>query len=167
MDRRADRLELMPITLAEARRFIALHHRHNKPPVGWKVGVGLAVDGQLVGVGVLSRPVARKLAAQEPRTIEITRVCTVGDKNANSRLYGALCRAAAALGYTAAVTYTLEEESGASLRAAGFRLEGQATTRPDQTWDMPSRPRVQTNLLGEETIPVGPKLRWRRSLVAA
>lgn len=164
MDSDTDRLELVPVTLGEARKFVALHHRHNKPPVGWKVGVGLALGGELVGVGILSRPVARKLATQEPRTIEITRVCTTGARNANSRLYGALCRAAAALGYTAAVTYTLEEESGASLRAAGFALEGPATTRADQTWDMPSRPRVQTNLLGEETIPMGPKLRWRRTL---
>jgi hypothetical protein len=164
MDSLPDRLELVPVTLAQARRFVAEHHRHNKPPVTWRVGVGLARAGELVGVGILGTPVARKLAQAEPRTIEITRVCTVGDKNANSRLYGALCRAAAALGYTAAITYTLEEESGASLLAAGFVSEGLATTRPGQTWNMPTRPRVELNLLGEETTPPGPKIRWRRSL---
>lgn len=157
-------MELVPIDLQTARAFVGKHHRHNRPPVGWRIGVGLANgDGELVGVGILSRPVARKLAQAEPRTIEIIRVCTVGDKNANSRLYGALCRAAAALGYTAAVTYTLVSESGASLKAAGFECEGEAS-RPGHHWDMPTRPRQQTNLFGEEQTPTAAKLRWRRRL---
>lgn len=158
-------LELVNIDLAEARRFVASHHRHNRPPRGWKVGVGLARGGELVGVGILSRPVAPKLALAEPRTVEIVRVCTLGDRNANSRLYGALCRAAAALGYKSAVTYTLASESGASLRAAGFELDGEAS-RPGHTWNSATRPRVELNLFGEEQTPTGAKLRWRRRLAA-
>lgn len=158
-------LELVPVTLAEARRFVAAHHRHNGPPLTWRFGVGLADgDGALVGVALAGNPVARKLAQAEPRTVEVTRVCTVGDRNANSRLYGAICRAAAALGFTSAVTYTLDSESGSSLRAAGFLPDGPATTRPGQTWAMPSRPRVETNLFGEPTTPDEPKTRWRRNL---
>jgi hypothetical protein len=158
------RLELVPITLAEARLFIATHHRHAPRLVGWKVGVGIS-NGELRGVAVLSRPVARKLQAAEPRTIEIVRVCTLGDRNANSRLYGAACRAAAALGYTAAVTYTLESENGSSLRAAGFTADAEPRgARGGQTWNMPTRPRYETDLFGDPVAAPGPKVRWRREL---
>lgn len=158
-------IELVPVDLATARRFIADHHRHNPRTSGWKWGVGLHLDGDLVGVAMASRPVSPKLQAAEPRTLEIIRVCTLGHQNANSRLYGALCRAAKALGYLSAITYTLESESGASLLAAGFVCEGPAGGRPGQTWNVQSRPRVEFNLLGEATTPHDePKLRWRRDL---
>lgn len=161
-------IELVPVTLTEARRFVATHHRHSRPPVTWRVGVGLADDGHLVGVAILGSPVSRKVMAAEPRTIEITRVCTLGDKNANTRLYGAACRAAAALGYTSAITYTLESEGGSSLRAAGFRCERAAGARVGQTWNVQTRPRVEVNLLGEAMTPTAePKLLWRRDLVPA
>lgn len=134
---------------------------------GWKCGVGLAREGDLVGVGVLSRPRSPKIQQREPRTIEVVRVCTLGDKNANTRLYGALCRAAANLGYLSVITYTLESESGSSLLAAGFVCEGAAGGRPGQTWNVQTRPRVEFNLLGEPTTPTDePKLRWRRAVTA-
>jgi hypothetical protein len=156
-------LDLVPIDLIDARRFIREHHRHNPETTGWRVGVGLS-NGELRGVAVLSRPVAPKVANAEPRTAEIIRVCTVGDKNANSRLYGAMCRAAAALGYLSVITYTRPDESGASLKASGFVLdEGEYGSRPGQL----RRPgaSVQVNLLGEsEPDTSGPKLRWRRNL---
>lgn len=157
--------ELVPVTLTEARRFIAEHHRHNGAPVTWRFGVGLARGGRLVGVATAGRPVSPKVAAAEPRTVEVARVCTLGDKNANTRLYGAICRAAAALGFTSAITYTLESEGGASLRAAGFVCEGVYGARVGQTWNVASRPRYEENLLGERTITSDePKLRWRRAL---
>jgi len=157
-------LDLVPVDLTQARAFVASHHRHNEAAQGWRFGVGLAIDGELRGVAMVGRPVAPALAAREPRTVEITRVCTLGDRNANSRLYGAACRMAASGGYVSAISYTLEEESGASLRAAGFTCEGAAGARTGQTWNSPSRPRVEENLFGETRIPEGPKLRWRRWL---
>jgi len=75
----AVRLELVPVTLTEARRFVGLHHRHNRPPQGWKWGVGLARNTEIVGVGIIGRPISREIQTSEPRTLEITRVCTVGD----------------------------------------------------------------------------------------
>lgn len=160
--------ELIPVTLAVARRFVAEHHRHNGPPTGWAFGVGLTSDGVLVGVAMAGRPVSPKIAGAEPRTVEVTRVCTLGQKNANTRLYGAICRAAAALGYLSAITYTLESEGGSSLLAAGFVCEGSAGARPGQTWNVVSRARVEVNLFGEPTIPnVEAKLRWRRDLAPA
>jgi hypothetical protein len=38
-------------------------------------------------------------------------------------LYAAARRAAAAMGYVRVITYTQEGESGASLRAAGYRVD--------------------------------------------
>ena len=111
-------LEVVPITLKEACAFIATHHRHNKPPRGWKFGVGLRHGHQLVGVAAAGRPVARLF--DDGLTLEVNRTCTDGTPNANSMLYGAIWRAAKAMGYRRCITYTQAEETGASLRAAGW-----------------------------------------------
>lgn len=158
-------LELVPIDLKTAKRFIREHHRHNPKITGWRVGVGLS-NGELRGVAVLARPISIEVARREPRTAEIIRVCTLGDKNANSRLYGAICRAAAALGYTAAITYTRPDESGASLRAAGFTPdEGEYGSRVGQGWHSA---RIQPQTLWDDAHDTsGPKIRWRRHLGAS
>lgn len=155
------KLELRPIVRDRARVFVGQHHRHNGPPLGWMFGVGLFAGEELVGVGFASRPVARAL--DDGMTIELTRVCTLGQRNACSMIYGALCRAAAALGYHRAITYTLVEEGGASLRASGFREDASLGERP--SWSCPSRPREQADMFGNERRPTGPKIRWRRDLV--
>lgn len=155
-------LQLVPITLTAARRFVFEYHRHNFPPQGWLFGVGVQNGGSgLAGVAVVSRPVARAL--QDGRTVEITRSATDGTKNANSKLYAALCRAAAALGYTKAITYTLVSESGASLRAAGFTIE--AGPLPVRSWaEQSGRARYEANLLGERVSPDEERYRWGRRL---
>jgi hypothetical protein len=110
--------QIVPITLREARAFIAEHHRHNKPSVGWKFGIGLRLDGCLVGVAMAGRPVSRHF--DDGLTLEVNRTCTDGTHNANSMLYGAVWRAAKAMGYLRCITYTQADESGASLRAVGW-----------------------------------------------
>ena len=112
------RPHVVPITLRAARDFIAQHHRHSKPPVGWKFGLGLQVGESLVGVATAGRPVARHY--DDGKTLEVNRTCTDGTRNANSMLYGAVWRAAKAMGYVRCITYTQHDESGASLRAAGW-----------------------------------------------
>jgi hypothetical protein len=114
-------MNIVPITLREAKAFILQHHRHNKPPRGWKFGVGLSAGDKLVGVATAGRPVAKEIQKREPLTLEVNRTCTDGTRNANSMLYGAVWRAARAMGYRRAITYTQADECGASLRAAGFR----------------------------------------------
>lgn len=111
-------LEVIPITLREACAFIATHHRHNKPPRGWKFGVGLRHGHKLVGVATAGRPVAR--AFDDGLTLEVNRTCTDGTPHANSMLYGAVWRAAKAMGYRRCITYTQADETGVSLRAAGW-----------------------------------------------
>lgn len=148
------------MTLKDAKAFVGRHHRHNKPPVGWLFGNGLEVDGKLVGVAVAGRPVARSL--DKPGNVEITRVCTLGDRNANSRLYGAILRAAKSLGYQRAYTYTLQSESGSTPRAVGFEIDAELKARP--TWNCAKRQRVQVDLFGHETRPPEQKIRWVKDL---
>ena len=98
--------------------------------------MGVSVDGKLVGVAIAGRPVARKL--DEGKTLEVLRVCTDGTPNANSFLYGRVKRIAALMGYSKVITYTLQEQSGASLRAVGARIIGQMQPKE---WSVPSRSR--------------------------
>lgn len=149
----------MPLTLAEARAFVALHHRHNEPPAGHRFSIGLRKDGELVGCVIVGRPVARM--ANDGYTAEVLRVTTTGDRNACSRLYGAACRAAFAMGYRRVITYTLDSESGSSLRAAGFREDGRTKA---EEWQHSSGPRAldRLRLFDPPKMPTGPKVRWLR-----
>lgn len=129
---------VVPITLRQARAFVAQHHRHSRPPRGWKFGVGLRDAAEvLVGVATAGRPVARLL--DDGLTIEVNRTCTDGTRNANSALYGAVWRAAKAMGYRRGITYTQGGETGASLRAAGWVKVKDLPALPG--WDRPGRPR--------------------------
>lgn len=120
----SDMLELTPITLKEANAFVALHHRHHRPVTGHKFSIGCSIRGELVGVAIVGRPVSRYL--DDGFTLEVNRLCTTGEKNACSFLYAAAWRAAQAMGYRKIITYTLASESGASLRAAGWKCAGLA-----------------------------------------
>jgi hypothetical protein len=141
-----------PVSLKFAQEFVRQHHRHNKPPVGHKFSVGLYDGDRCVGVATAGRPVARAL--DDGLTLEVVRTCTDGTRNANSMLYGAIVRAATALGYRKCVTYTQHGESGASLRGAGWMVA--AELPPRKGWDAPSRPRDDIGSAG-----VG-RTRWER-----
>jgi hypothetical protein len=152
-------LAIVPITLPEANAFVAEHHRHHKPVPGAKFCVAVAdiADnvGRIVGVAIVGRPIARML--DDGWTLEVNRTCTDGTKNANSMLYGACRRACFALGYRKIITYTLPEEGGGSLTAAGWRCMGEAG---GGTWNRPGkRPRVDTH-------PLQTKIKWEISLDA-
>jgi hypothetical protein len=142
---------LSPVTLREANSFVELNHRHHKRVRGCLFCVGIS-DNELVrGVAIIGRPVSRML--DDGWTAEVTRVCTDGVKNGCSMLYGAAWRAARALGYQRLITYTLTDESGISLRAAGWICIGQAG---GGSWNREARPRVDTH-------PTQKKLRWERA----
>lgn len=142
-------LELCPITLREAYAYVDAHHRHHRSPQGALFAIAVS-DGEVVrGVAIVGRPVAR--GNDDGYTVEVTRLCTDGARNACSMLYRASWRAARAMGYRRCVTYTLADENGASLRGAGFRCVGQ--TRGG-SWSCRVRPRVDTH-------PIQGKLRWQ------
>jgi len=140
-------LRVVPIEFGPACDFVEAWHRHNRPPLRVKFQLGVANDDDvLVGVAMVGRPVARML--QDGLTLEVVRTATDGTPNANSLLYGASWRAAKALGYRRLVTYTQAEESGASLRAAGWRVVAERPARPG--WNMPSRPRDGSTYLSTQ-----------------
>jgi len=141
----------VPCELGEANAFVKQHHRHHQPVPGHKFSLAAVLLEKVVGVAIVGRPVARRI--DDGWTLEVNRVATDGTPNACSALYGAARRACFALGYRKLVTYTLASESGSSLRGAGWRLLGAATSRVGQGWSVKSRPRVDKH-------PLQAKLKW-------
>lgn len=141
-------LSIVPIDFDEACAFVRQYHRHHIPPIGHKFSVGVSAEGEIHGVAIAGRPVARHL--DDGWTLEVLRVATDGMKNACSALYAACWRVARALGYRRLITYTLDTEPGTSLVAAGWRCIGKAG---GGSWSVPSRPRVDKH-------PTQGKFRW-------
>lgn len=140
-------LALQPIEFDEACEFIDRHHSHHVRPQGWKFGVAVNDGSQIVGVAIAGRPVARHY--DDGWTLEVTRCCTDGTKNAASMLYAGLWRAAKALGYKRLITYTLASEAGTSLLAAGWRVIGQSK---GGTWNRVGRFRIDKHPTGQKTL---------------
>ena len=142
-------LQLIPMHFDEDAAFVAQHHRHHQPPLSHKFSIGIAAAGEVVGVAIVGRPVARH--CDDGWTLEVLRVAVLeGVKNGCSMLYGAAWRAARAMGYRRLITYVLSSEPGTSLRAAGWREIGVAG---GGSWSRPSRPRV-------DRAPLQQKIRW-------
>jgi hypothetical protein len=137
-------LRIVPVRFRDACGFVAEHHRHHKPPVGMKFCLGVAAGEKLVGVAIVGRPVARH--HDNGQTLEVNRTATDGTQNVNSMLYGAAWRAAKALGYTRLITMNQEGETGASLRAAGWRIVAERPAH--KGWDVPSRARPNDQTAG-------------------
>ena len=103
-------------------------------------------------MAIIGRPVARYL--DDGWTLEVNRCCTDGTRNACSMLYAAAWRAARAMGYKRLVTYIMESENGASLRAAGWKCVGQAG---GLRWTGKRRPEV-------DLYPAQMKIRFEREV---
>lgn len=146
------RLKIAPCTVKAALAIVQTWHRHLPELQGGLFAARcMGEDGALLGVAVAGNP---SRAWQDTGRIVIARVATEGAENACSCLYGALCRAAKALGYREAWTYTLSDEPGTSLRAAGFMDMGMTD---GGEWNRPSRPRNAAKRSE-------PKRRWLRKL---
>jgi hypothetical protein len=145
-------LELVPVTRDQAADFIAAHHRrHRRRPAGWRFGVGLERGGALIGVAWAGRPTG---PGHPATTLELQRVAVRISRNAATRLAGAVARAGKALGFRRLISFTALEEDGASLRAAGFQVDGRTAGghRGRQ-----GRPRASSE-------DPAPKVRWARDL---
>jgi hypothetical protein len=149
---------LVPITLREANRFVEQFHRHNGRTSrdGGKFAIGVEAempDGSrtMVGVAIVGRPLSRRL--MDGFTAEVLRVCVSPEatKNACSILYAACWRAWRAMGGRRLITYTLQTESGASLRGAGWKVIAECSP---QTWNRPGRLRDWQPIYGQA------KFRW-------
>jgi hypothetical protein len=131
-------LTAVPIDLREAREFVRNFHRHNAAPVGGKFAIGASDGEQLVGVAIVGRPVGRH--ADNGQTLEVTRCCVTdtAPKGSCSFLYARSWTATKAMGYRRLITYTLQSESGASLRGAGWKIVAELEPRDPKNWQ--SRP---------------------------
>ena len=148
------RLRVVPCTQENAKIFITAHHRHHRPSLRQIANIAVVDETGLVrGVAALGRPVARRL--DDGQTLEVSRVATDGCKNACSALLGAARRVAFALGYRRIYTYTLPSEGGASLRGAGWILDGK-TKGGNWVRSKNSHGSKRRN----NDHPTGPKLRW-------
>ena len=118
-------MTIRPCTYKEAADYVNAVHRHHNASVGGKFALKLTDDdGEIHGVAMCGRPVARHY--DDGLTLEINRVATDGTRNACSQLYGACVRVARAMGYKRVITYTLKTEPGSSLRASNFVYDGEA-----------------------------------------
>jgi hypothetical protein len=146
----------MHTELAQANAFVTMLHRHHKPVTGHRFSIA-AYDVEnpergTVGVAIVGRPVARM--TDQFNTVEVLRLCSNGDKNVCSFLYGAAARAADALGYFKIQTFILESEPGTSLKAAGW-VRGHTTAGGDGWQSRPGR---------DKTQPTEPKVLWYKVL---
>ena len=138
-------MRIRPCTLDQANKLVALWHRHHKPVVGHRFSIAAEKDGEVVGAAIIGRPVAPK--TDQYRTAEVTRLVTNGHKNACSFLYGAAARIAREMGFDAIQTFILDDETGMSLRAAGWSFVGMSNgkdgwqNRPGRRTDQPTVPK--------------------------
>lgn len=146
-------LRAVPVTLADANEFVRQFHRHHQPVVGHRFSIGCAIDGKLVGVAIVSRPVARK--TDQYRIAEVTRLCTDGTKNACSFLYALAARLTKEMGFDRIQTFILDCEPATTLKAAGWAFDG-LTDSATASWHTRSKRR--------DDQPQGTKQRWVKNL---
>jgi hypothetical protein len=153
------KLTHQPISLKTAQTFITEHHRHNKAPRGHKYSVAAVWDGEIVGVVIVGRTIARKL--DDGFTVEVLRCCVRdgAPRNTPSYLYGISRRIWQAWGGKKVITYNLQSESGDSLRGAGFVLSAK-TRGTAKGWDRKKRSRANAPIYAE------PKNRWEAALAS-
>ena len=144
----------VPLYLAEANAFVKKHHRHSRPVVGHRFSIGAMAHDSLVGVAIVGRPIARML--QDGFTAEVLRTCTIpiAPKGTNSFLYAHCWQAWRAMGGLKLITYTLQSESGASLRGAGWKIVAEVKAGEGRQWSRPQRPRELREIYEQQ------KFRW-------
>lgn len=150
------KLIVIPLELEEANRVVSAWHRHHQPTVGHRFSLGVVDNSNIVhGAIIVGRPVAR-LAGDPRDVLEVTRLVSDGTKNVCSMLYSAAARAGREMGYTMIQTYILaDEETGTSLKASGWMLDGMVKGRQWKHTDGKSRRTDQ---------PTGDKSRWAKRL---
>lgn len=149
-------ISAVPMTITEACKFVTNFHRHNKAPQGGLFAVGASDGNSLIGVAIVGRPVARNL--DDGNTVEVIRCCVLDNapKGSCSFLYARCWKASKALGWSKMITYTLQKESGSSLKGAGWKIVAELKANNAGGW---------TNRPGREWQPVvgQSKLRWEVS----
>ena len=149
----AKNLKIVPLSLKEANEFVTKYHRHNKKCQGHKFSLGAIFKNELVGVVIVGRPVSRRL--DNKLTLEISRNCVLDNapKGTCSFLYSKAIKVWQTMGGKKIITYTLDYESGSSLKAVDFKKEKIVqvfkkntgwTTRENRVWqEVQKTPRIR------------------------
>tara|TARA_R100001443_G_C3241447_1_gene150881 strand:- start:64 stop:531 length:468 start_codon:yes stop_codon:yes gene_type:complete len=149
----AKNLKVVPLSLKEANEFVTKYHRHNKKCQGHKFSLGAIFKNELVGVVIVGRPVSRRL--DNKLTLEINRNCVLDNapKGTCSFLYSKAIKVWQTMGGKKIITYTLNYESGSSLKAVNFKKEKLVqifkkntgwTTRANRVWqEVQKTPRIR------------------------
>lgn len=144
-------LALRPYPVKHALPFCELVHRRLPRLQGAMWAIGCWRERELRGVAIVGRPTARML--DDGARLQVLRVAVIeGTHNACSMLYGAAARAAKAMGASSCFTYIHDDETGVSLRAAGW-VEDEDFDSAGGEWSRPSRTRPAT-------VEPGPKRRF-------
>lgn len=155
-------MEIRETPLREANAFVERLHRHHGRAVGHKWSLAAYKDGRLCAVAIVGRPSWRYL--DDGNTLEVTRLCSDGTRNACSALYAACARRTKREGYAKIITFTLQSEPGTSLIAAGWELEATKAGKP--RWNRQryeGRPE-QLTLFPKKEPPAEYKKRWAKHL---
>ena len=115
-----------------------------------------------VACAIVGRPTGRRL--DDGNTLEVTRLCTDGTRNACSALYAACARRARREGYGKIITFTLQSEPGTSLKAAGWTLEAEKAGKPRWNKQRYAGRPTQLSLFPEKQPPAEYKKRWAKVL---
>lgn len=139
-------MKIVPLELKALNELVASLHRHHKPVQGHRFSIGVEHEGKIVGGVSVGRPTARM--TDQRAVLEVTRLVTDGTKNACSALYSAAARVGKELGYQRIQTFILETESGRSLKAAGWKFDGESgggdwtrASKPNRRQDQPQCPK--------------------------
>jgi hypothetical protein len=142
-----------------ANDFVEAHHRHSRRTArdGGKFALAAIAEAAVVGVAIVGNPLSASL--MDGFTAEVLRVCVIdaAPHCTNSFLYGACRRVWFAMGGYKLITYTLlDQETGASLRGAGWRLSATLPGR-NPSWGKRSH---QSCVRTPQAITAMPKIRW-------
>ena len=130
------RLKTKPTTLKEANEFVKKYHRHHRPTTRnsgkWAISVMDNHTNELVGVAIVGNPVSASF--MDGMTLEITRLCVKIDapKGTASFILSKCAKIWRLMGGIRILTYTLDKESGASLKGAGWLKTGEVI--PHNNW---------------------------------
>lgn len=150
------------ISLSQANAFVIDHHRHHDAVVGHKFSIAAYKDGSLCGVAIVGRPTGRYL--DDGKTLEVTRLCTDGTRNACSYLYSACARKAKKQGYKKIIKFILQSENGASLKAANWYCESEKCGGKSWNAERYADKPIQMSLFKKKEPPKEYKKRYARIL---
>ncbi len=137
-------ITIRPISRSAANAFIVKHHQHNGALPGDRFRGAIWNGPTMIGVVVVGNPCAR---AFNHKAVEVRRLCldfNVSDAlryKAASSAYAWAASVAEDKGWPRIITYTLESETGLSLRYARWKRVGPAGSSR-WGWNTPSRRRA-------------------------